>query len=216
MPEPLRAAAILFDLDGTLLLSQPAVERCWRAFAEAHDLDADEVLEVCHGRRPIETIRKVASDLDAEEAAEEQARREADDLDGVEEIAGAKALLGRLPQGRWAIVTSGPRIVAEARMRRLGLPIPDAMVTAEDVDEGKPSPQPYVRGAEALGIAADRCIVIEDAAVGVESAHAAGCLAVAVCTTHERDELAAADLVVDDLADLDVQVDDDGVSISRR
>jgi sugar-phosphatase len=197
-----RCKAILFDLDGVLVNSAELVERTWRAWAGRHQLDADKVIAVAHGRRTIETVRIIAPQLnvDAEVAALESS--EMITSEGVYEIPGARELLEVLPSERWAVVTSGIRAVAEFRIRYTGLPMPSVMICAEDLSRGKPDPEGYLTAAMRLGQPPKDCIVIEDAPAGIEAAHNAGMRAIAVAATYSAEQLAAADLVVERLADL--------------
>ena len=195
---------VLFDLDGVLVDSARVVVRTWRTWAQQRGLDAERFIEVAHGRRPAETVRLVAPDLDAEGEASELERIEVGDTDGILEVEGALPLLCSLPEGSWTVVTSGSRSLASGRMRHVGLPLPERFVTADDVENGKPHPEAYLRGAEILGAAPETCVVIEDAPAGIRSAKAAGMRAVAVATTHREKDLHEADAVVGSLSDVRV------------
>lgn len=194
--------AVLFDLDGVLVNSTPAVERAWRGWARGHGIEAGRILEVAHGRRTVETISLVAPHLDAGAEARELERVEAENLDGVLEVEGARAMLASLPRDGWTVVTSGPLPLATNRMRHVGLPIPDRFVTAEDVGNGKPHPEPYLKGAELLGARPGACLAVEDAPSGVSAAKAAGMFVVAVATTHREEDLSEADAVAGSLAEI--------------
>jgi sugar-phosphatase len=111
-------------------------------------------------------------------------------------------LLAALPPGSWTVVTSGTRALATGRLAHGGLPIPEQLITADDVERGKPDPQPYLAGAAALGVDPADCLVIEDAPAGIEAGKAAGMTVLALATTFEAGELAAADYVVGSLADV--------------
>ena len=193
---------ILFDLDGVLVDSARVVVRTWHTWARHKGLDAERFIEVAHGRRPAETVRLIAPDLDAESEASELERIEAGDTDGILEVEGALELLGTLPEGAWTVVTSGSRSLASGRMRHVGLPLPERFVTADDVENGKPHPEAYLKGAEILGASPEACVVIEDAPAGVRSAKAAGMRVVAVATTHREEQLRDADVVVGALSDV--------------
>jgi sugar-phosphatase len=200
----LRCKTILFDLDGVLVNSAELVERTWRVWAARHQLDAEKVIAVAHGRRTVETVRILAPHLavDAEVAALESG--EAVTSDGIYEIPGAREMLEMLPPDRWAIVTSGIRAIAEFRIRHMGLPMPPVMICAEDLSRGKPDPEGYLTAALRLGRASNDCIVIEDAPAGIEAAHNAGMRVIAITATYPPDQLRAADLVVERLTDLSV------------
>jgi len=194
------AKAILFDMDGVLIDSAPAVERVWRAWASARGLDPVRVVEQAHGRRSIETIRAVAPQLDAEKENIKVEQMEIEDKEGVTALPGAAQLLRALPAQRFAIVTSATRPLAVARLGYAGLPVPAQMVTADDVIHGKPSPEPYLKGAALAGFPAGDCLVFEDTPAGIASARAAGMRAIALQTTYPASELQAADAVVASLA----------------
>lgn len=173
-------ALILFDLDGVLVDSLPVIERILRVWAAEHDLDADKAVALSHGRRDIDLIRLIAPHLDAEAEAARVFEREEHDTTGVRAMPGAADLLATLPADSWAVVTSGTRAVATARIAAAGLPMPRLLLAAEDVVEGKPSPAGYLQAAALLGQDPERCLVVEDAEAGALAARAAGmeCLGV--------------------------------------
>jgi sugar-phosphatase len=183
---PQRAfAAFLFDMDGTILTSIKAAERVWGAWAAGHGLDVAAFLPTIHGKRTEETVR--ALDLPGVDPAAEARRitlAEIEDVAGIEAIVGAADFLASLPPERWAIVTSAPRALAERRILAAGLPTPGVLVAAEDVERGKPAPDPFLLGARKLGVAPGDCLVFEDTAAGLQAAFAAGMAAVVVTTTH--------------------------------
>ena len=179
----IEASALLFDMDGTLVDSRAQVERTWTAWCARHALDLDAIREHTHGVRTEDTLRHVAAELVPRlDIAGELAWIEALDLDtaGVAAVAGAARLLARLPVERWALVTSAPRALLEARFAHCALPLPEVVVSAETVSRGKPAPDPYRRAALDLGVDPRDCIVFEDAPAGIESALAAGCRVVLV------------------------------------
>jgi mannitol-1-/sugar-/sorbitol-6-phosphatase len=202
----IRCGAILFDLDGVLMDSRVAVERAWERWATGHGIDPIAVLAQAHGRRTIDTIRAIAPLLDIEAEARLLEVAESVDFDGVTTLPGAAELLESLPAGSWTVVTSGTRALATGRLVHGGLPIPEQLITADDVERGKPDPQPYLAGAAALGIDSADCLVIEDAPAGIEAGKAAGMTVLAVATTFEARALTAADYVVGSLADVVLSV----------
>jgi sugar-phosphatase len=172
-------------MDGTILTSIKAAERVWGQWAQSHGLDVDAFLPTIHGKRTEETIRALAlPGVDPMEEAAFITRAEIEDVAGIEAIVGASAFLASLPPERWAIVTSAPRLLAEARIAAAGLPTPAVLVAAEDVERGKPAPDPFLLGARKLGVAPADCLVFEDTLAGLQSAQAAGMASIVVTTTH--------------------------------
>jgi len=198
----IRCRAVLFDLDGVLVDSTPAVARVWTGWARAHGFDPDEVVKKAHGRPSIATIRELLPDADHAAEDREVERREIADIEGVIPSPGAMELLQALPLERWAIVTSCTRPLAGVRIGAAGLPKPKYLVTSTDVKHGKPNPEPYLKGAQLLGVPASECIVIEDAPAGIRAGKAAGARVVALRTTASDGELqqAGADWIVDNCA----------------
>lgn len=202
----LECDAILFDLDGVLIDSTSCITRHWEDWAGQHGLEMAAVMQVAHGLRTVETMRLVAPHLNAEKEAERFTAVEVVDTDGVVPIEGAFQLLNGLPEDAWAIVTSGGDELAIARLKRAGLPIPRILVTGDDVRQGKPVPEPYLVGAERLGAAVERCVVVEDAPAGVEAARAAGMQVIGITTTHSREELFRAAVIIERLSVLRIVV----------
>ncbi len=176
----LRAQGLLFDLDGTLIDSLPAVDRAWSQFASKHGFEQEFVKARIHGRRSIDSIRELVPHVDAH--AEDVWIRglESSDTAGVVALPGARALLEALPLDRWCIVTSGTSDVALARLAAVGLPLPRFAVFGEDVSRGKPAPDPFLLGAQRLGFAPDDCLGFEDTDAGLESVRASGARPIAV------------------------------------
>src|SRR4030088_1135325 len=206
----LNCSAILFDLDGVLVDSTGSVDRQWRAWAREQGIDEQKVIDVAHGVRTVEVIRRVAPHIDAATEVLRLEQREADDHDGVFVMPGAVELVRSIPEGRWGVVTSGTRLLASARLQWAGLPLPRVLVTAEDVTHGKPHPEPYLKGAQIIGAKPEECLVIEDAPAGIHSAHAGGMKVVGLTSTYGVRELQEADAVVKKLAHVQVQKDGSG------
>jgi mannitol-1-/sugar-/sorbitol-6-phosphatase len=192
--------AILFDLDGVLVDSTPAVARVWTRWALAHGLAPELVVAQAHGRRSIETIRAVAPHMNAELENVKVEQLEIEDREGVRALPGAAEIVQAVPSARMAIVTSATRALAVARMGYAGLPIPQNMITSENVVQGKPFPEPYVKGARLLGFAPEDCVVVEDTPAGIGSGKKAGMRVVAVQTTYSATELQAATVITQSLA----------------
>jgi HAD superfamily hydrolase (TIGR01509 family) len=174
-------AALLFDMDGTLVDSTAVVERTWRSFADRHGLDIARILAVSHGRRTEETVAEFApAGVDIEAEARRLIAQQVSDTEGIVAVPGAAALLASLPAGSWALVTSAGRALAEARMYAAGLPLPPVVVSADDVTAGKPSPEGYLTAADRLGVAPEQAVVFEDAEAGLLAALASGARTVIV------------------------------------
>ena len=196
--------AILFDLDGVLVDSTRSVTRQWRRWAEEKGIDPEKVLAFAHGVRAVEVIARVAPHLDAEEEVKILEKHEAEDTEGVAVMPGARELVSSLPDGSWAVVTSGTRHLAIARLRLANIPHPKALVTSDEVVNGKPDPEPYLKGAELLGMNPSECLVIEDAPAGIRAAHAGGMKVIALTSTFAASDLREADSVVSSLTQIQV------------
>jgi mannitol-1-/sugar-/sorbitol-6-phosphatase len=171
----LRVDGLLIDCDGVLVDSHNAAAVAWNQWAQRWAPGFDFHRDIEHGRR----IRDVVAEListpsDIAEAAADLIQLELDHAADVVPIPGARELLESIPQGRWAVVTSGGRAIATARMASAGLVPADVLVTGEDVERGKPFPEPYLLAARRLGVSPQRCAVFEDAPAGIAAAHAAG------------------------------------------
>lgn len=167
--------AFLFDMDGTILNSIPAAERVWTRWAIQHGLDLERFLPKIHGVRASETVARFGpAGLDAEAEAAKITEAEINELEGVVEIPGAGEFLRSLPQDKWAVVTSAPLALARARIAAAGLPIPNVLITAENVNNGKPEPEGYLLAARRLGADITRCLIFEDADAGILAARASG------------------------------------------
>lgn len=199
--------AILFDLDGVLVDSTASVARTWRTWAEHHNLDPEKIISAAHGRRTIETVREFAPHLDPEAEAVKLEKTEAHDHEGLQLVAGARELIAQIPDGRWAICTSGTGLLAMARLRAVGLPIPRVLISADAVANGKPHPEPYLRTAERLGYRAEDCLVIEDSPAGILAGKSAGASVIGVATTYPVSELTNAHTIVRDLRPIEVKME---------
>jgi sugar-phosphatase len=210
----------LFDLDGTLVDSLPAVERAWVNWAKRRGINPQDVLDFIHGKQAITSLRHFMPG-ESEAAIQQEflllEQVEAQDTDGVTALPGAAALLARLNalDIPWAIVTSGSIPVATARRNAGGLPQPEVFITAEQVKHGKPQPDAYLLGAERLGLAPQDCVVVEDAAAGILSGLAAGCQVIAVNAPADAPKLDQVDLLLSSLEQIAVRKTEQGAAIDR-
>ena len=197
-------SAVLFDLDGVLIDSTPAVARVWRQWAIERGFNPEEVVHKAHGRPSISTIRDYLPDADHEAENLVVERREIEDTAGVVPLPGTLHFLNQLPPDRWAIVTSCTRALAEVRIRAAGLPIPRYFLTSNDITKGKPDPEPYIKGASLLDLTPPECVVVEDVSAGIRSGKSAGARVIAFRSTSQDSELlsAGADWILDNCGDL--------------
>lgn len=198
---------LIFDLDGVLVDSTAVVERTWRRWATTHGFDFGAVMRVAHGRPARDTVHLVAPQLDAEVEAARLAAEEAYETNGLIRIDGAARLVTSLPKGRWAVATSGTRQIALTRLTYAGVGEPSVLITADDVERGKPDPQAYLLAAKGLGVPPERAIVIEDTPAGIKAGQAAGMRVIAIATTYPMEELGQGDVVVQRLSDIRVSID---------
>jgi sugar-phosphatase len=175
--------AVLFDMDGTLIDSTAAVERSWARWANHWAVDTRFMLNG-HGRPAAELVRDCVPEGDVTKALAHLLRIEAKDTDGVVTLPGVDRMLASLPRDRWAIVTSCTRSVAIARLSAAGLAVPPILVTFDDVQRGKPDPEPFQLAAQRMGLDATECLVVEDAIAGLIAGRSAGCTTLAVAGTH--------------------------------
>ncbi len=201
----LTCRGFLFDMDGILISSLGSVERCWRTWALEHDVDPELAIRTAHGCRAIETIRKLRPDLDDQAELRRIEDLEVADQEGVTILPGVASLLGSLPADRWTIVTSATERLARVRLRAAGIQPPERFITADQVTEGKPHPEPYLRGAALLGLDPAECVVFEDAGSGAIAGRAAGATVVATLFSHTPEQLHAAHHRVRDLTCVQVQ-----------
>jgi sugar-phosphatase len=184
---------VLFDVDGVLLDSAARHRDVWSTWSARHGLDLDVVWAQTHGRRPRETFAAVAAHLDPD--IEDAALAELLLASEVQSptFPGTSELLRALPAAQWAIVTSGIRATQAGNFAAAGLPLPEVIVTGEDVQHGKPDPEGYLRAAELLDANPDECLVVEDAPAGVAAGKAAGMIVLGIESTHRTSDLSGAD-----------------------
>jgi len=209
---------ILFDLDGTLVDSNDAVDRAWMTWCKRNGIDFAVASEVYHGRPAAETIRQLMQGCSEHKVAEEIAwlqHQESTDVEGVIALPGTIEFLNELNRNSvpWAIVTSGTLPVAKARIDAAGIPRPELLITPELVTKGKPDPEPYLLGAAGLGLMAEECVVFEDAPSGLTAGIDAGARTVAVLSQFSKQALPEADRYIDNLSSLDVELCEEGYNL---
>ena len=197
---------VLFDLDGTLIDSTPAITRSWSAVLTEIGIPLD-VLPSLHGSPSRQSLRRLLPDAPDDEIdhwARKIENLEVVDTDGIILLPGARELFAYLDAQsiEWFIVTSCTRELGTSRANSVGLTLPPKSVFFDDVVKGKPHPDPYLLGLERLGLPASEALVLEDAPAGVRSGKAAGINVIAMVTTHAREELLEADHLADTLFDI--------------
>jgi sugar-phosphatase len=209
-PDGRSFAAILFDMDGTLLSSIEAAERVWTRWAAQFGIDAKTFLPDIHGRRAVDSVRRLnIPGIDPEAEAAAITLAEIEDVEGVRAIPGAREFVAMLPEDRWAIVTSAPRALAVRRLEAAGLTPPRVFITAEDIPKGKPDPSCYQLAASRLGWRAEDCLAFEDAPAGIRAGEAAGAAVIVVTATHQR-PIDTPHAKIPDFRGLRAMVDGDG------
>lgn len=205
----LSCAAVLLDLDGTLVDSSDAILRGWHGWAAEADIPVTGLADIVHGRAAAETIAMLVPGIDDGDLRRHVRRvleRQEQDPAPAEPIAGAAEFVRALEEHPWGVVTGCSKAMAAARLAAVGLPVPGVLVTDEDVAAGKPHPDGYLLALRRLGITAELAVAVEDAPAGVLAAKAAGLRTVAVTSTHPPEALAVADFVVSSLAEISVSV----------
>ena len=206
-PSPVRVSckAILFDMDGILISSIGSVERSWTQWALLRGVDPAFALTTTHGRRAVETIAKLRPDLDSNAELAVIEDLEIADNEGLTILPGVLELLAALPANRWTVVTSATERLTRIRLAAGGIPVPERLVTADQVTRGKPHPEPFLEGAALLGVSPTDCVVFEDSSSGAEAGRAAGCTVVATTFSHPAESLNAAHYLVRDLTGIRVE-----------
>ena len=183
---------LLFDNDGVLVSSIASVNRCWKLWAAHYGIPNADQVKLAHGTRAIEMMLALKPDVDTVEGLRLIEDLEIADVADTQVLPGVRSLLASLPPERWAIVSSATRRLLVARLEAAKLPLPNWIVSADEVVNGKPHPEPYLRGAELIHVAPADCLVVEDAPSGVHAGKAAGCRVLGVVGTDTAEELLAA------------------------
>jgi sugar-phosphatase len=203
-----RAKAVLFDMDGTLVDSTQVVERAWGSWAARHNISLEDVLSFSHGRPTIATLEHFLPGRDHSEELMELAHFEETQTEGILAVPGAANVLHALQAQShpWAIVTSAWRKLAEIRIIAAGLPLPTVVVPIDEIRNGKPAPEGFLHAAANLGVAPEECIVFEDTRPGIEAGLTAGMQVVGLLTTCSSEQLQHWPLIFD-FRDVEVQTE---------
>ncbi|KAJ3739570.1 HAD-like domain-containing protein [Lentinula detonsa] len=200
------ADAVLFDMDGTLVDSTAGVVGAWELFKQRYPgINVEDILSSAHGVRTVDNLKKHCGIENPEELTSEAHRFEmaivtestAKGRPGIVKLPGVAEAMQEISSGRrypnpsWAICTSATREYALAALANAGIDVPDAFVAAEDVDFGKPAPDPYLLGASKCGVKPENCVVFEDAPAGIQSGQSAGCKTIGFLTTHSKTQMEA-------------------------
>ena len=207
----LPARAVLFDSDGVLVDSDKSVADAWTRWAQTYQLEPRLVAAMVHGRRASDTVDLLIEPAQRQSALAAINAIEIEDARSVVGIPGARDLVASLPADAWAVVTSATAALARARLAAAGIPLPQVLVTADDVKRGKPAPDGYLAAAAALRVPPVEAIVVEDTASGVQAGREAG--VALVLGVGVRALASDADVVVADLRDVTWA---DGLVVPRR
>ena len=205
-PVQIPCQAVLFDMDGILISSVASVERSWTKWALMRGIDPQTAIRAAHGWRAIETVALLRPDLDSTAELKLIEEIELADGKGLGVLPGVLPLLAALPANRWTVVTSATERLARLRMTASGIPVPQRIVHADSVTEGKPNPAPFLAGAALLGFVPQDCVVFEDSSSGAAAGRAAGCTVVATPFSHSIASLSAANYLVKDLTGVAVTI----------
>ena len=212
IPLTLTCRAILFDMDGTLVDSTRVVERAWGWWAKRHDIPLEAVLSFSHGRPTIATMEHFLPGRDHAQELDEMGRYEETELEGIVAVPGAMQVVRALQNHPWAIVTSARRTLAQTRVTAAGLPVPKVIVPADEIRNGKPHPEGFLRAAELLGVPPGECLVFEDTRPGIEAGMNAGMQVVAILTTVTSNQLRHRPLIRD-FRDVAIQSEGDHLKV---
>ena len=213
IPLTLTCRAVLFDMDGTLVDSTRVVERAWGWWAKRHDIPLEAVLSFSHGRPTIATMEHFLPGRDHAQELDEMGRYEETELEGIVAVPGAMQVVRALQNHPWAIVTSARRTLAQARVTAAGLPVPKIIVPADEIRNGKPHPEGFLRAAELLGVPPEECLVFEDTRPGIEAGMNAGMQVVAILTTVPSSQLRHRPLIRD-FRDVAIQPEGDHLKVN--
>ncbi|KAL4924364.1 HAD family hydrolase [Aspergillus undulatus] len=210
-PQTLTFDGLLSDFDGTIVDSTDAIVKHWHKIGEELGVDPKVILATSHGRRSIDVLQLYdppKANWDYVSFIEGVIPKEYGS--DATEIPGGRAILAALEESgaNWGVVTSGTRALIEGWLGILELTHPNVLVTAEDVEQGKPDPRCYLLGRKKLDLEhSSSIVVLEDAPSGIKAGKAAGFTVIALTTTHTLEQLqaAGADIIVEDLKSVKVK-----------
>ena len=212
IPLTLTCRAVLFDMDGTLVDSSRVVEGACGWWAKRHDIPLEAVLSFSHGRPTIATMEHFLPGRDHAQELDEMGLYEETELEGIVAVPGAMQVVRALQNHPWAIVTSARRTLAQTRVTAAGLPVPKVIVPADEIRNGKPHPEGFLRAAELLGVPPGECLVFEDTRPGIEAGMNAGMQVVAILTTVTSNQLRHRPLIRD-FRDVAIQPEGDHLKV---
>jgi sugar-phosphatase len=216
----LHCTGALFDMDGILISSIGSVNRSWTAYCHMRGIAPERALEIVHGCRAEDTLRRIRPELANEAVIAAELKiiedLEVADTEGIVVLPGVLQLLQALPRERWTVVTSATERLARVRLAAGGIPVPERIITGGDVKQGKPHPDPYLAGAKLLGVRPEECVVFEDALSGVRAGLAAGATVVATTFSHPLEALAEADYRLADLTGISVNATETGMTLTLK
>jgi len=203
----------IFDMDGTLVDSIYSVEKAWVTWATEHNIDPNRILATSHGRPGKDVIQEVMPHLNVKQELGKLESIELDNVDSVKPIPGAIEFLSKLQAKDWGIYTSAPRALAVERLKAASIPIPEVLITIEDVMKGKPHPEGYALAASKLGVPAEQCLVFEDAEAGIHSALGAGCDVINITTAAPKQDKIEGCIAVEDYFGISTYINNELISI---